>query len=58
MKGLQEYFELKVEIPLIRHGMIQRIETLINEEALLLAKYRAREKFKTSSYFVHFRLRA
>jgi len=39
MKELQEYFELKVEIPLIRHGMIQRIETIINEEALLLAKY-------------------
>jgi len=39
MKELQEYFESKIEIPLIRHGKRQRIETLINEEALLLAKY-------------------
>jgi hypothetical protein len=28
-----------IEIPLIRHGKRQRLETLINEEALLLAKY-------------------
>ncbi len=28
-----------VEIPLISHGKRQRIETLINEEVLLLAKY-------------------
>jgi len=39
MKILQDYFETKVEIPLIRYGKRQRIETLINEEALLLAKY-------------------
>ena len=39
MKELQNYFESKVDIPLIRHGKRQRIETLINEEALLLAKY-------------------
>lgn len=39
MRELQEYFETKVEVPLIRHGKRQRIETLINEEALLLAKY-------------------
>jgi len=39
MKELQEYFESKIEIPLIRHGKRQRIETLINEEALLLATY-------------------
>jgi len=39
MKELQEYFESMVEIPLIRHGKRQRIETLINEETLLLAKY-------------------
>ena len=29
MKELQDYFESKVEIPLIRHGKRQRIETLI-----------------------------
>jgi CRISPR-associated protein Cas1 len=39
MKGLQDHFETKVEVPLIRHGKRQRSETLINEEALLLAKY-------------------
>jgi len=36
IKELENYFESKVEIPLIRHGKRQRIETLINEEALLL----------------------
>ena len=39
MGELERYFELKVDIPLIRHGKRQRVETLINEEALLLAKY-------------------
>ena len=39
MKELERFFESKVEIPLIRHGKKQRIETLINEEALLFAKY-------------------
>ena len=39
MTKLQDYFDIKVEVPLIRHGKRQRIETLINEETLLLAKY-------------------
>ena len=39
MKGFNAYFESKVEIPRIRHGFKQTLETLINEEALLLAKY-------------------
>ena len=39
MGELERYFESKVEVPLIRQGKRQRIETLINEEALLLAKY-------------------
>jgi CRISPR-associated protein Cas1 len=39
MKVLEGFFESKVKIPLIRHGKRQRIETLINEEALLLARY-------------------
>jgi CRISPR-associated protein Cas1 len=46
MKELQEYFESKVEIPLIRYGKRQKIETLINEEALLFAKY-LRHEVKT-----------
>jgi len=36
---LNEYFDNKIEVPRIRNGKRQRIETLINEEALLLAKY-------------------
>jgi len=46
MKELGHYFESKVDIPLIRHGKRQRIETLINEEALLLAKF-LRDENKT-----------
>ena len=46
MKELNRYFESKVDVPLIRHGKRQRIETLINEEALLLAKY-IRDERKT-----------
>lgn len=39
MKRLNLYFERKVEVPRIRVGKKQTIETLINEEALLFAKY-------------------
>jgi CRISPR-associated protein Cas1 len=39
MKKLSIYFESKVEIPRIRVGKRQTLETLINEEALLIAKY-------------------
>jgi len=37
--SLDEMFEGWVEVPRIRHGSRQTLETLINEEALLLAKY-------------------
>jgi len=37
--SLNAYFESKVEIPRIKHGKKQTIETLINEEALLFGKY-------------------
>ena len=43
MRELQDFFETKIEIPLIRYGKRQRIETLVNEEALLLAKYIRKE---------------
>jgi CRISPR-associated protein Cas1 len=46
MRELQDYFESKIEVPLIRHGKRQRVETLINEEALLLAKYIRSESSK------------
>lgn len=37
--ALNKYFERTVEIPKIRVGKRQTIETLINEEAQLFAKY-------------------
>jgi CRISPR/Cas system-associated endonuclease Cas1 len=39
IKSLSEHFQTKIEIPRIRVGKKQEIETLINEEALLLAQY-------------------
>ena len=39
MNEMEKGFESKVEVPLIRQDRQQRIETLINEEALLPAKY-------------------
>ena len=39
MRQLNDYFDTKIEVPLIRQGKRQRIETLMNEEALILAKY-------------------
>ena len=39
MRELGDYFESLVDIPRMRHGKRQRIETLINEEVLLVAKY-------------------
>ena len=38
-RGLDGLFERWIEVPRIRHGSRQTLETLINEEALLLAKY-------------------
>jgi len=37
-------FWKRVDVPRIRHGSAQILETLINEEALLLAKYLRGEK--------------
>jgi hypothetical protein len=39
MKGLELNFQSNVDVPRIKHGKNQTIETLINEEALLLAKF-------------------
>ena len=39
MKELRGFFESKVKVPRIRVGRTQTVETLINEEALLLAKF-------------------
>jgi hypothetical protein len=46
MKELDDYFELIIEVPRIKVGKKQKIETLINEEALLFAKY-LRDERKT-----------
>jgi CRISPR-associated protein Cas1 len=43
-RGLNDYFRDKVHIPRIRMGNQQEIETLINEEALLLARYLRNEE--------------
>jgi len=39
LNELNRFFETKVEIKRIRNGEHQTLETLINEEALLFAKY-------------------
>jgi CRISPR-associated protein Cas1 len=39
LRELNKFFEVKVEVARIRNGEKQTIETLINEEALLFAKY-------------------
>ena len=44
MDQLNHFFESFVEIPRIKVGQRQTIETLINEEALLLAMYLRKEK--------------
>ena len=41
---LNRYFEVNVEIPRIKVGKKQTIETLISEEALLFAKYLRNER--------------
>ncbi len=44
MKKLNAFFESTVEIPRIKVGKKQTIETLISEEALLFADYLRTEK--------------
>ena len=39
IKSLNDYFQTKVEIPRIRVGRKQEVETLINEEAMLLGMH-------------------
>jgi len=46
MRKLNEFFESKIEVPRIRVGKQQTVETLINEEALLFAKF-LRNELKT-----------
>ena len=44
IKKLNVYFESKVEIPRMKVGKRQKLETLIDEESLLLAKYLRNER--------------
>jgi len=44
MKRLNAYFEVKVEVRRIRVGHRQTVETLINEQALLFAKFLRHER--------------
>jgi CRISP-associated protein Cas1 len=44
LSKLNNYFESMVEIPRIKHGNKQSIDTLISEEALLFAKYLRNER--------------
>jgi CRISPR/Cas system-associated endonuclease Cas1 len=44
MKVLNAFLESKVDIPRIKVGHRQTIKTLINEEALLFAKFLRNEK--------------
>lgn len=43
IKRFNTYLDWKVRIPRIRHGNKSSIETLINEEALLLGMYLRQE---------------
>lgn len=44
INALKRHFLSKIEVPRIRTGSKQEIEALINEEALLFAKYLRNEK--------------
>lgn len=44
VKALNQYFQSMVRVPRVRMGEQQEIETLINEEALLLGMYLRNEK--------------
>jgi hypothetical protein len=43
-EALEGFFKRKVEIPRIKHGKKQTLETLIKEEALLFAKFLREER--------------
>jgi hypothetical protein len=44
MNMLNRFFESKIELPRIKHGKRQEVETVINEEAMLFAQYLRNEK--------------
>jgi hypothetical protein len=44
MRKLNGFFESIVDIPRVKHGNKQTLETLINEETMLFARYLRNEK--------------
>jgi hypothetical protein len=44
IRSLNEYFQTKVDVPGVRMGKSQEIETLINEEAMLFAMFLRNER--------------
>jgi len=44
MRQLDKFFEAYIEIPRMRVGKKQTIETLINEDALIFAKFLRNER--------------
>jgi hypothetical protein len=54
MKGLNSFFESIVDIPRVKHGSKQTVETLINEEAFLFAQYLRNERQSWSPRIVKF----
>jgi len=44
MKSLNAFFETMLDIPRVKHGSKQAVETLINEDASMLARYLRNEK--------------
>jgi hypothetical protein len=43
-EGLNSLFDRKVDVARMRHGSRQSLDTLVNEEAYLLAQYLRNEK--------------
>jgi hypothetical protein len=43
-KDVSEFFNRKIQIPRIKYGRNQTLETLISKEVLLLAKYLRNER--------------
>jgi len=56
MNKLNSFFESKVEIPRIKHGKRQEIESMLNEEAYLFAKYLRNERKEWSPRLPKFSL--
>lgn len=48
-RKLNSFFETTLDIPRVKHGRRQTVETLINEDVLLLAQYLRNERPSWSS---------